>query len=386
MSLRDRISPRFARLEPSTMMRMFKAAAGRKDLIDLSLGEPDVATDPGIVEAARRAGLDGDTHYVQSAGYGSLREAIARRWAEKYGLRLGADRVLVGTGGSHICWLAFQALLEPGDEVILLEPYFTFYAQQVRYNRGVPVAVRCAEERGFIPDPEDLARAVTPRTKAIVVNSPCNPSGSVFGRDTLEGVARIAEEHDLAVISDELYESFVYEGEHIPFAALPGMAERTLTVGGFSKSFAMCGWRIGYALGPEELIRPMDLLAIVQTLSVNGMVQRAAEHALAEAGDFERSLVELYRGRTAFAAEAAGRLPGVRAERPKGAFYLFADVSGTGMDGETFALRMLDEAGVVSVPGVAFGEDCGRYVRFACTVPNERMREACGRMAAVLGG
>jgi len=164
------------------------------------------------------------------------------------------------------------------------------------------------------------------------------------------------------------------------------MAERTLTVGGFSKSFAMCGWRIGYALGPEELIRPMDLLAIVQTLSVNGMTQRAAEHALAEAGGFERSLVELYRGRTAFAAEELGRLPGVRAARPKGTFYVFADVSGTGMSGEAFALRMLEEAGVVSVPGVAFGEGCGRFVRFACTVPDERMREACGRMRAVLAG
>lgn len=366
------------------MMKMFKAASTRTGLINLTLGEPDVPTDQGIVEAARRAGLAGETHYTQSRGHRSLREAITRHWKEKYGLAMDPEEVLVTTGGSQACWLAFQTLLEQGDEVLLLEPYFTFYAQQVRYNQGVPIAVPCRRERGFLPLEEDLRRAVTSRTKAVVINSPCNPSGAVFDRRTLEGIARVAEERDLCVISDELYEAYVFQGSHIPFATLPGMRERTLTIGGFSKSYAMCGWRIGYAMGPEELLKPMDLLAIVQTLSVNGMVQCAAEYALNEGRDVERNIVELYRCRTHFAASLAEKLPGVDAVPPRGAFYLFADVSGTGMDGETFALRMLDEGGVALTPGIAFGEGCGHFIRIACTLDEKRLEEAFSRMEKIL--
>jgi len=384
VSLERHVAVRFSRLEPSAMMQMFKAAAKRTGLINLTLGEPDIPTDPRIVEAARQAGLAGETHYAQSRGNLSLREAVSRRWADKYGFVQDPEEILVTTGGSQACWLAFQTLLEPGDEVLLLEPYFTFYAQQVRYNQGVPVAVPCRKENHFLPLEEDLRRAVTRRTKALVVNSPCNPSGAVFDRATLEGIARVALEQDLCVLSDELYESYVFQGSHIPFATLPGMRERTLTIGGFSKSYAMCGWRIGYAMGPEELLKPMDLLAIVQTLSVNSMVQRAAEFALSEAQDAERAIVDTYRRRTRHAASLARELPGVNAALPKGAFYLFADISGTGMNGDAFALRMLEEAGVALIPGIAFGETCGDFIRIACTVDEKKLEEAFSRMAAVL--
>jgi len=384
VSLERHVAVKFSRLEPSAMMKMFKAAAKRTGLVNLTLGEPDVPTDPRIVEAARQAGLAGETHYAQSRGNLSLREAISRRWAAKYGFVQDPEEILVTTGGSQACWLAFQTLLEPGDEVLLLEPYFTFYAQQVRYNQGVPVAVPCRKENDFLPLEEDLRRAVTRRTKALVVNSPCNPSGAVFDRATLEGIARVALEQDLCVLSDELYESYVFQGSHIPFATLPGMRERTLTIGGFSKSYAMCGWRIGYAMGPEELLKPMDLLAIVQTLSVNSMVQRAAEFALSEAQDAEHAIVDTYRRRTRYAASLARELPGVDAAPPRGAFYLFADISGTGMNGDAFALRMLEEAGVALTPGIAFGETCGDFIRIACTVDEKKLEEAFSRMAAVL--
>ena len=384
--MRSKVVSRFRCLEPSSMMKMFKEASKRSGLINLSLGEPDVLTDPGIVEALRQAGLEGHTHYAPSSGIPELREAIREFWSGTYGLEVPQEQVLVTNGGSQACHLAFQVLLEPGDEVVLLEPYFTFYGQQVCYHGGVAVPVVCREENGFVPRVEDIEGVLTPRTKMLVLNSPCNPSGAVFDRRTLEGIADLAERHDLIVLSDELYEAFVYEGEHVPFATLPGMGRRTLTVGGFSKSFAMCGWRIGYVLGPEEILRPMDLLAVVQTLCVNSLVQRAALHALRHGAPFTRRLHDLFRDRVRCAAEGLNGLPGLSCGVPKGSFYVFFDVSRTGLDGEAFAWRMLEDAGVVMVPGGAFGGSFPNHVRLAATVPEERLREAFGRMRPVLEG
>jgi aspartate/methionine/tyrosine aminotransferase len=299
------------------MMQMFKAAAKRTGLINLTLGEPDVPTDPRIVEAARQAGLAGETHYTQSRGNLSLRAAVSRRWADKYGFVQDPEEILVTTGGSQACWLAFQTLLEPGDEVLLLEPYFTFYAQQVRYNQGVPVAVPCRKENHFLPLEEDLRRAVTRRTKALVVNSPCNPSGAVYDRATLEGIARVALEQDLCVLSDELYESYVFQGSHIPFATLPGMRERTLTIGGFSKSYAMCGWRSAMPWDRKNSSKPMDLLAIVQTLSVNTMVATRRRIRIERGSGCGTCHRRYLPATNRYAASLASELPGVDAAPPR---------------------------------------------------------------------
>lgn len=380
-----RLAGPYRDLKPSAMMAMFAEAAKRTDVINLSLGEPDVPTDPGIVAAANRAGLDGATHYAPTRGLAELRDCTTGYWRTKYDITYDPDReILITAGGSQACYLAFQALLERGDEVILLEPYFTFYAQQITYLGGKVKGVPCYPQNGFLPDLEELERAIGPKTRMVVVNSPCNPSGAVFDRQTLEGIARVATRHDLVVLSDELYESFVFEGEHIPLAGLPGMHERTLTVGGFSKSYAMTGWRLGYAMGPEKLIRTMDVLGTVQTLGVNTMTQYAAIHALKNGGPFRCRLVSLFRKRVHFAGKLLARLPGLKVYPAKGSFYLFVDIGETGLDGERFAKLLLDEASVVVVPGKAFGKSCGNFIRIACTVSDETMTRACQRIAKTL--
>lgn len=380
-----RLATPYRNLKPSSMMAMFKEAATRADVINLSLGEPDVPTAPDIVAAAHRAGLRGATHYAPTRGLPKLRNAISDYWKETYGLCYDPEEeILVTAGGSQACHLAFQALLDPGDEAILLEPYFTFYAQQITYVGGKVKAIPCNSEKSFLPDPDTLEKAIGPKTRILVINSPCNPSGAVFDRETLEGLAEIARRHDIFILSDELYESFVFEGEHLPLANLPGMRERTLTVGGFSKSYAMTGWRIGYAMGPQKLVQTMDVLGTVQTLGVNTMTQHAAVHALENCAPFRDRLASLFRERVHFARKLLDDLPGLKVYPAKGSFYLFVDIGETGLDGDRFARLLLDRAGVVVVPGKAFGESCSRFIRIACTVPNETMTRACERIREVL--
>ena len=367
-------------------MRMAALAAGVDDCIDLTLGEPDVPTPRSICKRLADAAFDGQTHYTPGMGLPELREAIAGYWRRRYGLCYGAGEVFVTTGGSQADFLAMQACLDPGDEALLLEPFFTFYEQHVRQAGGVPVFCMSGAENGFLPDPAAIEKKITPRTKVMLVNSPCNPTGVVFSREILAALAELAVKYDLLVASDELYEAFVYEGEHIPLATLSGMKERTLTIGGMSKSYAMTGWRLGYAMGDPEILKTMQVLGVVQTVCPNTMVQRASEYALNCCSGEVKTITGLFRGRAAAAYEAFSRLPGVRTVRPGGSFYLFLDVSGTGLSGSEFAVKMLTEAKVVTIPGDSFGPDCGDYVRIACTVSEEKLRAAAQSIGRVLAG
>ena len=376
---------RYRGLRPSPMMRMAALAAGVEGCIDLTLGEPDVPTPRDICSKLAEAAYAGETHYAAGMGLPGLREAVAAYWNGRYGLGFRPDEVLVTTGGSQACFLTMQACLDPGDEVLILEPFFTFYEAHVKQAGGVPVFCMSGADDDFLPDPDAIEKKITPRTKALIVNSPCNPTGAVLSRGILEGLARLAAKYDLLVVSDELYEAFVYEGEHIPFASLPGMKERTVTIGGMSKSYAMTGWRLGYAMGDQELLRTMQVIGVVQTVCPSTMVQRASEYALRSCDGEIKEITELFRRRVACACEAFSALPGIKTVRPRGSFYLFIDVSGTGLSGEEFAVKMLEEARVVTIPGVSFGPDCGGYVRIACTVSEEKLREAAERIGKVLG-
>lgn len=366
------------------MMKMAALAAGVHGSIDLTLGEPDIATPREICEKLYEAASAGHTHYLTGMGLFGLREAISEYWQRRYGLSYGTSEIFITTGGSQANFLAMQACLDPGDEVIILEPFFTFYEQHVLQAGGVPVFCMSGADHGFIPNLADVEKKITPRTKAMIVNSPCNPTGAVFQREVMEGLARLAEKYDLLVASDELYEAFVYEGEHIPFASLPGMRERTITIGGMSKSYAMTGWRIGYAMCAPAILKAMQVIGVVQTISVNTMVQKASEFALRSCDNRVAEIKELFRARSLCAYEAFSAIPGVKAVRPSGSFYLLLDVSGTGMNGMDFAVKMLEEAKVVTIPGDSFGPNCGNYVRIACTVSEEKLREAAEKIAAVL--
>lgn len=367
-------------------MKMAALASGVRDSIDLTLGEPDIATPREICDKLYEAAAAGDTHYAAGMGIFGLREAISEYWQRRYGLSYGTNEIFVTTGGSQANFLAMQACLDPGDEVIILEPFFTFYEQHVLQAGGVPIFCMSGADHGFIPDPDEIEKKITLRTKAMIVNSPCNPTGAVFPQDVMEGLARLADKYNLLVASDELYEAFVYEGEHIPFASLPGMRERTLTIGGMSKSYAMTGWRIGYAMGDPAILKTMQVIGVVQTLSVNTMVQKASEFALRHCDERVSEISGLFRNRATCAYEAFSQIPGIKTACPKGSFYLLLDVSETGMNGVDFAVKMLEEAHVVMIPGDSFGPHCGDYVRIACTVSEYKLKEAAERVKAVLAG
>ncbi len=379
------LSRKYKDIKPTSMMRMAALAAQKKGAIDLTLGEPDIATPADICEALAASARAGETHYQSGMGLPSLREAAAQYWKGKYGLDYAADDVLVTTGGSHAIALVLQACLDPGDEVIIFEPYFTFYELLVKQNGGIPVCVECSIENAYLPDPAEAEAAVSAKTKIMIVNSPCNPTGARYPADTMQGIASVAERHGLLVISDELYEAFAYDGPHIPMASLPDMMQRTVTIGGFSKSYAMTGWRVGYAMSPDrQLLKAMQAIGVAQVIGPNTMAQHACDYALRNCGAEIKMISELYRKRSAAAAEYFGAIPGIKCIKPGGSFYLFMDVSDTGMDGETFAVKMLNEADVVMIPGDSFGKNCRNFVRIACTVCEEKLKEAADRTAAAL--
>ena len=366
------------------MMKMAAMAEGIEGCIDLTLGEPDIPTPENICNALYEAAKRGDTHYAPGMGIPGLRSAISGYWKRRYGIDYSPDEIFVTTGGSQASHLAMQACLDPGDEVIILEPFFTFYEQQVLQAGGVPVYCMSGVENAFLPDPEKIEAGISKKTKAIIINSPCNPTGAVFPVELLDDIAGIASRHDLLVISDELYEAFVYGVPHVPFASLPRMKERTITIGGMSKSYAMTGWRIGYAMGSPAILKAMQVTGVPQTISVNTMVQKASEFALNNCDDAVGEITSLFKKRVKFAYEKFKDLPGINTAEPKGSFYLFLDVSGAGMDGEEFADRALREAKVVTIPGASFGPGCGNYVRIACTVSEEMLEEASQRILKIL--
>jgi len=366
------------------MMKMAAMAEGIEGCIDLTLGEPDIPTPETICLALYDAAKRGETHYAPGMGIPGLRIAISGYWKRRYGMDYSPDEIFVTTGGSQASHLAMQACLDPGDEVIIPEPFFTFYEQHVLQAGGVPVYCMSGMENAFLPDPEKIEAGISKRTKAIIINSPCNPTGAVFPLGLMKEISRIASKHDLLVISDELYEAFVYGVPHIPFASLPGMKERTITIGGMSKSYAMTGWRIGYAMGSPTILRAMQVTGVPQTISVNTMVQKASEFALNNCEDAVGEITSLFKKRVKTAYEKFKDVPGIKTAEPKGSFYLFLDVSGTGMDGEEFADRALREAKVVTIPGASFGPDCRNYVRIACTVPEEMLEEASLRIRKML--
>ena len=366
------------------MIRIFQAAAAVKDLSDLSFGEPDFHTEPDIVDAAAKAAREGFTHYPPLQGFEDLRKEIAAYWNRHHGLETAPENILLTVGGLQAAHLCLQAMLNPGDEVLVAEPCFSAYFQQVENNGGVVVPVPSREENGFFPTGEDFAQAVTPKTKILVVNSPCNPTGGVLTMEQALEIADVAVRHDLFVISDEMYEAFIFSGKHIPLSSLPGMKERTMTVGGLSKSHCMTGWRIGYAMGPAELLKVMTTLSVSQTFGVNTLAQKGGAYALATQDEKVKTRTAEFEKRVRYCAGRLNAMPGVSCPEPKGAFYLFPDISGTGMTDEEFAWWLLDTAKVAVIPGTAFGASGAGHIRIACTLSLEGLKKAMDRMEEAL--
>lgn len=387
------MNPRLINVQESATLRIADKARvmqrqGR-DVVKLQTGDPDFATPSAIIESAYRAMQSGFTHYGPTRGLPELRQAVAEKLHRDNGLTANPEtEILITHGAAHGLFAAFQTLLSPGDEVLLLEPYYMSYASSVRLAGGVPVPVRSDPKGEFRVDPADVRRRITSRTRILVLNSPCNPSGTVLSSSQLRELCAIAVDANLMVVTDDVYEKLIYDGAvHHSVATLPGMAERTVTINSFSKTYAMTGWRIGYAFAPPAVTA--EMLKIVQYSATNIalFVQYAGLTALTEPElrvQVEAMRLE-YTRRRSLALEAASNSANLAALPPDGAFYLMLDVSRAGMDSVSFSTRLLDEAGVAVVPGVAFGESAEGWIRASFSVPAHDIVEGIQRMDHFIG-
>lgn len=366
----------------SSIRAMMARAAEMEDVISFSIGEPDFPPPDGVIAAAKAALDRRDTKYAPGAGLMDLRKAYSAYLSKTLGSAYGPEHVIVTAGGMAALFLGLMSILEPEDEVLVSAPYFSNYAQIIAMCRGKTVPVEVYEADEFVLTPEAVERAITARTKVLILNSPCNPTGGVMEKAALERLAEIAKQHDLWVISDEVYRHILFDGaEFQSIAALPGMGERTLVVDSCSKTFSMTGFRVGFGAGPKHLIDLMAKLTEGVYASCVTVSQRAAIEALRTGfADCERMRRE-YQRRRDYMVEALNQIPGISCIWPKGAFYLFANISGTGMEAEEFAERLLEEAHVALVPGDSFGSQEGRhYVRISYAASMERLQEGVRRI------
>ena len=374
------LSSRVAVLKPSGIRKFFDIVATMKDVISLGIGEPDFTTPAPILQAGIRSLQNGETHYTSNAGILELRKALSAHLQNLYGVAYDPEHEMVITvGGSEALYLAATALLDPGDEVIVVTPCFVAYQAEVFLAGGVPVEVPCRMENNFDIDPADIRAAITPRTKAILIGFPNNPTGAVASRERLLEIAAIATEHDLIVVSDEIYDQLVYGVEHVCFPTLPGMRERTILLGGFSKDYAMTGWRIGFAAAPEHIMRGMMRIHQYSVMCSSTTAQKAAYEALLSGAPYVQQMVAEYDRRRRLIVDGLNAI-GLPTFEPRGAFYAFPYIAGTGMNDETFADRLLHQERVAVVPGTAFGKGGEGFVRCSYATSYDQLEDALDRI------
>ncbi|MEW6030890.1 MAG: pyridoxal phosphate-dependent aminotransferase [Chloroflexota bacterium] len=377
----QRLSKRVAGLKPSGIRKFFDIAATMKDVISLGIGEPDFTTPKPILEAGIRSLQNGETHYTSNWGKLELRQAVSDHLRQLYGVKYDPTNEIIATVGvSEALYLTFTAILDPGDEVIIPTPCFVSYQAEVILAGGVPVEIPARVENQFMVDPDDIRKALTPRTRAIFIGYPSNPTGAVATRDVILEIARIAEEHNLLVVSDEIYDRLVYDFQHVCFPSLgEGIRRRTILLGGFSKDYAMTGWRIGYACGPADIIQGLVRVHQYTIMSAPTTAQDAALEALKSGEPYVKEMLDEYNRRRKLLVAGLNRL-GLSTFEPRGAFYAFPNIRASGMDDETFAEKLLREEGVAVVPGNAFGPGGDGFVRACYATEYSKIEEALHRM------
>ncbi|HET7645471.1 MAG TPA: pyridoxal phosphate-dependent aminotransferase [Candidatus Limnocylindria bacterium] len=378
----DRIGTETA-FEAAARARALEATG--RDVIHLEIGEPDFDTPRNVSEAASRALLDeGATHYTNSTGIAPLREAIAADVKHWKGIETSPDQVVVTPGAKPIMFYAMLALIDEGDEVIYPNPGFPIYESMARYAGGTAVPAPLREENEFRMDVEEIASLITPRTKLLVFNTPHNPTGSVLTDADIRRLAELAVEHDLVVLADEIYGRLQYEGELLSIATLPGMAERTITLDGFSKTFAMTGWRLGYGIVPEWLVPSFSRLVINSVSCTNAFAQFGAVEALTGPQDAADAMRAEFIARRQLMVDGLNAIPGVTCVMPHGAFYTFPNVSSFGRTSVEIADHLLYDAGVCGLAGTAFGKYGEGYLRFSYANSRENLQRALERVGESL--
>ncbi len=373
-------------LKPSGIRKFFDIVANMQDVISLGIGEPDFTTPEPILEAGVHSLRAGETHYTSNHGRMDLRLALAEHLKKLYGISYDpADEIVITVGGSEALYLAATALLEPGQEVIIPTPCFVSYQAEVLLAGGLPVEIPCLMKNNFDLDINTIHDAITPNTKAILINFPTNPTGAVSSRENLIKLAKLAEEHDLIVISDEIYDRLVYSVKHVCFPALDNMQKRTVLIGGFSKDYAMTGWRIGYAAGPANIINGLVRIHQYSVMSAPTTSQAAALAALIKGEPFVEQMRLEYEQRRRVIVDGLNQI-GLPTFEPHGAFYAFPQVSGTGLDDESFAERLLKEKRVAVVPGSSFGKGGEGFVRCSYATSMDKIEEALDRIQQFVKG
>jgi aspartate/methionine/tyrosine aminotransferase len=352
-----------------------------RSIIHLELGEPDFHPAPPVLAALEKAVREGKDRYCPMAGVPALKQELAAYLHRTRDIRVSPDSVVIAPGCKIALFFALMALINPGDEVLYPDPGFPGYESITAGLGGVGVPFSLLERNHLQPDPDEIARKITPRTKAIITNSPGNPTGTVYTDEVQRRIAELAVQHDLYVLSDEIYARILYGGEYLSMLRYPGMAERTLIIDGFSKSFAMTGWRLGYTIAPPEIVPHLVMLAVNTYTCVTEFTQYAAIEALRDTGGATPRMVREFAGRREQFIRDLNQVPGFHCAPPEGAFYAWVNITGTGLPAEEVCRIMLEEAGVAAIPGAAFGPVGKDFVRFSFASSNDTLREAVHRIA-----
>ncbi len=378
--MRNFISTRVNNTPPSGIRKFFDIAATMKDVISLGIGEPDFVTPQPILQAGIASLQRGETAYTSNSGTVELRAALSKHLNKLYGVDYNpGEEILISVGVSEALYLAMTAVLDPGDEVIIPEPCFVAYAPEVSFAGGVPVMVPTYVTDNFQVTAETIARAITPKTKTILLGYPNNPTGAVMTRQVMQEIATLAEQHDLLIISDEIYDQLVYGFEHVCVPTLPGMRDRTILLGGFSKDYAMTGWRIGYACANPDVLAAMRKVHQYTIMSAPTTAQAAALVALEHGDTHVKRMVAEYDRRRRLIVDGFNTL-GLDCFEPRGAFYAFPSITRSGMSSDEFANRLLTEEEVALIPGEAFGKSGEGFVRAAYAQSFEKIEEALNRI------
>ena len=369
------------KIRPSGIRKLFDLAQGKKGLVSFGIGEPDFVTPAHIREAAKKALDEGYTRYTPNLGFPEFREVLANKLKQKNKISVTPEEVVVTSGGTEALFFAFYTLINPGDEIIIPDPGFVTYESQVYFSGGTPVHFPLWGENNFHPDLEELKNYITPKTKAILLNSPSNPTGATFDKDELLAIAQLAQEKDIFVISDELYEDIVYDGrEHISIASLPGMKERTISIFGFSKSYAMTGWRLAYLAAPLDLVKEIAKLLQNTSVCANSIAQRAGLSAIQGSQDCVKEMFTAYNKRRNVLTKGLNEIQGLSCYAPEGTFYAFVNIKETGMTSEELSMYLLEECKVVTVPGTAFGRQGEGYIRLSFATSLDDIKEGIKRI------
>lgn len=374
------IAKRYWKDKSTPMGAVDKLARKYDDVIDLSLGDPDQTTHEGIINFAFQEALKGHTKYTDFRGDPELRDELRKFYKEKYNTDVLDEEIMVSASACLGMYLALESILDPDDEVIIHAPYFTPYYQQIELARGIPVELDTFEEEDFQINVDKLEEVITERTKAIVVNSPNNPTGAVFSFNTLNNIAKIAIKYDLIIISDEIYGSYTFDDDFISMISFSEIRDRLIVLNSFSKDYTMTGWRIGNIIAPKEIIKTCQIVNENVVFTAPSISQRGAIYALKNRHTIQPPAVKLYKERVLYAAKRINKIPWMSVLKPKGTFYLYINIKNSGLTSAEVSALILDKAQVLTIPGNSFGA-CGEgYIRIACTVDIKELERAFDRI------